>query len=444
MANSHRCPRQRSGLAGRTASRWYAGPAVTVLSLAALGLLAVFSTAEFSPIAGQSIPTAHELGRFAGAPKARGTDIVSPAQPADDSDSLAVAFSDSNASVSIGTEASSTSPSEKAFRILAAILAVDQATLTVEQVRLILGDLETVVNIGEDAIPAIRQFLLDRKDLDFHHIKGQQLAGERPTLRIALYDVLRRIGGTGAVDVLRAELQVTSSPLEIEAVAAALEALTPNRFRSEVVTTALEALSFARDAKPHSFDVRPLFKLIKEYGDESIVDHLERDYGRWQTYAIATLAEIAGGHGIPALIDMAESPPTHSTNILSERSLFALQMLTQVAPGDLRAADALIGQAESGKIPESMWPRIALTLAGDYQFQLDGVGDTPPVPVSVALRDDEPTQTIYLKRGGLTELSAQDREARLVMVDRLLETSAGQPAIQALEGARELLTQDSP
>lgn len=69
---------------------------------------------------------------------------------------------------------------------------------------------------GETAVPAIRAFLQTKADFNFDNIQGSEMASHR-TLRLALIDTLRQIGGKEAIAALDEQLKNNTDAAETAA-----------------------------------------------------------------------------------------------------------------------------------------------------------------------------------------------------------------------------------
>jgi hypothetical protein len=204
-------------------------------------------------------------------------------------------------------------------------------------------------------------------------------------------------------------------------------------------------------------DVSLLFQVLQTHGDATVVADLEDSTEKWGHYATVALAELRDSAGIPVLVDMVNHRPelgTHekpvqSTDIYADKSLFALQLLAQTAIQDPTAHGVLTEQAGSNRIPDSLWPKIGLALAGQYQFQnekpeqnelLQMVSDPATRDISYPHVITENGQVLYIKnRYGSEKLPPEEIDARLELIDELLAVSPNRAADTALNHARSLL-----
>jgi hypothetical protein len=140
--------------------------------------------------------------------------------------------------------------------------------------------LEELIAAGPDALPAIREFLARNEDLD---LPGGQSKGGRgsvpndfvvpPSLRFALFDVAKQIGGADAEKLLADTLTTTGRGVELAWLARALQDMAPNKYREAALTAARELLGRPLAADPNSpldrNDRDNLFSVLAMYGDAS-------------------------------------------------------------------------------------------------------------------------------------------------------------------------------
>jgi hypothetical protein len=169
------------------------------------------------------------------------------------------------------------------------------------------------------------------------------------------------------------------------------------------------------------------------------------------------MAGLPEGEGISALVALAnerpdpsiDDKPVKSTDIYSDKSLFALQMLAQVSAQQPNAQAALVEQTGSNRIPDSLWPKIGLALAGQYQFQnkkpkdsllAQKVANTSSAPKTYPHVITENGQFIYIRNTyGIRGLPPEEIDARLGLINELLAVSQSVAADRALNHARSML-----
>ena len=142
--------------------------------------------------------------------------------------------------------------------------------------------LEELISTGPGALPAIRQFLARNEDLD---LAGGQSKGGRggvpddfvvpPSLRFALFDVVKQIGGPDSEKLLAETLGTTGRGVELAWLARALQDLAPNKYRDMALTAARDLLARPLATSPSSLldrnDRENLFSVLAMYGDTSYV-----------------------------------------------------------------------------------------------------------------------------------------------------------------------------
>jgi hypothetical protein len=271
--------------------------------------------------------------------------------------------------------------------------------------------LKELVEQGEAAVPAIREYLERFQDIDFDAAGAGKLVGHS-SLRIAMMDALGQIGGPEATELSLQMLQKTGDPLEIGFLARALEKnLPPEQFRQAALTAASEALAQVSSGKPDGRSLTPLFEVLQKYGDESVVGALEQAVGKWKYSATLVLAGMPDGVGIPALIRLAQDPTIRA----SGTGDYALRPLAQAAVQYPEARAALVDQARLNQIPESAWSTLAASLTGNY-IQYGNQIFSTTVPKIVWTSD---------------QISM-----RVAIIDQLLAVTSNPAGQQALQKAR--------
>ena len=122
-------------------------------------------------------------------------------------------------------------------------------------------------------------------------------------------------------------------------------------------------------------NVTPLFEVLQKYGDEGVIDLLEKASGKWNFYATLALAGMPDGAGIPALVRMAQA----HASAAEDNGDLALRPLAQAAMQFPQARASLLEQARLNQVPDKAWPGIAASLAGNYmQYGNQLFGNTAP------------------------------------------------------------------
>jgi len=267
-----------------------------------------------------------------------------------------------------------------------------------------------LVEQGAGAVPAIREYLDRFQDIDFDSVGAGKQVGYS-SLRMGMLDALRQIGTPEAVDLSLQTLQTTGDPQEIGFLAKALEKqLPPDQFRSVAVAAASETLSQALSGQWNGRSVTPLFEVLQKYGDQSVIDLLEKSSSKWNFYATLALAGMPDGTGIAALVRMAQNQAITAVG----NGDFALRPLAQAAMQFPEARTALIEQARLNQIPEKAWPGIVASLAGNnIQYGNQLFGSTAPSVV----------------------WSKEQIDQRLGLIDQMFAVTTSPAGKQALQNA---------
>ena len=289
------------------------------------------------------------------------------------------------------------------------------------------------------AIPSIREFLRSGNDLDFTQTNLSKQIGY-DSLRLALFDVLYTIGAPEAESVWYEALHDTNNPAEIAALASYLDEYAPDKYRRDIVETALDAFRLVSNNRIDGKDAGPVFQVFQDYGDASLVSELEQvSQLNWGQYASVTLANLPDGAGIPSLMHLSQNAP--QSNLYAR---FALQMLAQSAEHPT-AQTALINSALNGQIPDQHWPEFARRIAGLYQVQIvhPNTQDQNLLRASSVRKLVNFTaagnQTLYGVNYATPNLTIEQMAQRLDLVDRLLAEASTPAARQSLENAYEIL-----
>lgn len=306
-------------------------------------------------------------------------------------------------------------------------------------------DLAQLIQEGDAALPAIAHFLARGGDVDFTN-GGIDKAVGYPSLRLALFAALKRIGGHQVESILYDELHRTHRPTEIEALGHHLNDASAGLYDDDIVNQAKKSFSSIQQTSAGSPDAAPLFRVFSEYGDASLIPELENvSQLSWGKYGAVTLARIKGGEGIPSLVSWAEQGPMGNKS-----SAFALRILAQTADDPL-AGDAILKSVAENRVGDTDWREIAQLISGTYHIQLE-----PPqqgittryqgVSNSHILRTTEYTaltpgggQTLYGIHTGSPVLAPDQIIPRLELIDDLLSEVNSPVASRELERAFRVL-----
>ena len=92
-------------------------------------------------------------------------------------------------------------------------LDVSAGTITREQADHWKRQLAALVEHGDAAVPAIREFLAQDRETSFEATNGGEFLGQH-SLRAAFFDALQQIGGPEAEALMLQTLQTTTLPSE--------------------------------------------------------------------------------------------------------------------------------------------------------------------------------------------------------------------------------------
>jgi hypothetical protein len=296
--------------------------------------------------------------------------------------------------------------------------------------------LKNLVKYGPAAVPAIRDYLSRNADTSFG-ASGTNNIGYA-TARAAMFDALARIGGSEATDLLRQNLTSSANPSEIAWIAQGLMAMS-GEHREETLEAVRSALGRAESGEISNADVAPLFEVLQRYGDASMVDDLVRMSRNWNYYAVAALAQLPEGVGMPTLVEIAAGQVSGA----GEARGAAVQMLAQSALDSPVAKAGFLEQAREGKLTPYSWSLIAPMLAGD-QLRFEAAAYSSPSQYANA-SDIRSThvgagnQNFYT--APVPELLSVNRlKQHAAFVDELLNVTTDPAGQEALQKARDMIS----
>jgi hypothetical protein len=307
-------------------------------------------------------------------------------------------------------------------------------SLSPEQVQAWSTNFSQLVQAGAGALPALRAFLAENRDVVFDTESARAL-GFR-SARLAAFDALRQIGGADAIALMDQTLTETKTPREIAVLAWNLNGLTDGQYREQALAAARRALATASAGAGAAQDMAPIFEVFQHYGDAGVTGDLEQAANRWKDYAMSTLASLPEHAGVPALIRMANTVGGGETR------LAALQMLAQVAVNNADARSSLLGQMSGGQIPPGFWAYLSSPLAGDQLYPVDAILTKYP---NVSSWNDVKSTHInfgnqnYYSLPGDAVQTADGINLRLGLLDQCLAATTDPAARQALQQASETL-----
>jgi len=322
---------------------------------------------------------------------------------------------------------------------VSSLIALDlkSGSISAEQAAAWRQNLQQLIGVGTQAVPAIKEFLGRNQDIDLYALPGGKQLGS-DTTRQALFGALTQIGGPEAEALLRDTLRTTADPGELVALAKNLETLAPGQNRDQILSAARETLQMASNGQlTGQRDLGPLFDLFQKLGDGQSADDLLAAAKNWGYYATQTLARLPDGAGIDDLIKLATDPALGLT-----RADFAYQALADAAWGQPRAAEALVLQAREGLIPPSAWSSIAEALGGIQTYISNGAL-TEESTLAGSVRK---VRWVHLDLGNQNYYAAQpssmlpeEMDKRISILDQLLALNTDPSVVLQLQAQRKNL-----
>jgi len=163
---------------------------------------------------------------------------------------------------------------EELLRRLAAMKVAPGPDRT-RAVRQILVLLDQLAQSGPEALPAIRQFLATNADLEFDRLAEARVPRDIRaltdavlpfSLRLALFDVVRQIGGQEAEELLAETLGRTARGLEVACLTQLLEEMAPGKYRDNALAAAQALLNGGGGDRLHR---DYLFSVLRRFNDAS-------------------------------------------------------------------------------------------------------------------------------------------------------------------------------
>lgn len=227
-----------------------------------------------------------------------------------------------------------------ATHILARIAGLKVSANQPKSIRQLLVELEQLKQLGPAALPALREFLARGTDADYDAATGR--AGFKdgkvpvdfvipPSLRLALLEVAKDIGGADAEELLSRELKTTGRGVEAAYIAAALEQLSPGKYRAEAAAAARDLLamplsSAAKSALDRS-DRDCLYNILASAGDASQVTQAKAQIflpdGQVDRGALRYLQQMLGEEAVAVAVAAWDDPrvPTQQKEPLARLAL---------------------------------------------------------------------------------------------------------------------------
>jgi len=352
----------------------------------------------------------------------------SPVSPESNATPIAEPVKPAPAVTSAGTE-----PTAETQQLVSTLSQLDltHGPITAEQAAAWKETLNQLAAQGQNAVPAIREFLEKYVDINFEAVEGGGNLGFS-SLRLALLDTLQKIGGPAAETLMLEMLQNTFEPTEIAVLANYLEKDHPQQYREAAVAAARAALAFAMTDKWDGRDVAPLFDLLKNYVGANAIPDFEKYANTWFNYTPVVLAQLPDGAGVPALIRLARG----ADGSASLGRDIAQRMLAQVSWEAPEAANALVEQALADRIRASAWPGVASALTGSTleltRSALDPTrslaGGQRQGGFHIAMGNQN-----YMQNPPPADMTLVEINGRIQLIQTLLGTTSNPAAIESLQ-----------
>ena len=203
--------------------------------------------------------------------------------------------------------------------------------------------LEDLARIGPAALPAVREFLARNEEIEFDTSWFQGRAGRDwkwpaeqvapVSLRLGLFDVVRRIGGEGAEALLVETLGVTGRGLEVAWLTRALHEMATNKYREAALTSARALLASGAPQNSASpldrYHREYLFGVLAFYGDSGYAAEAQAQLVRADSQidrgALKYLQQTLGPQAVP-IVAQAYQNPALGTNSSAKEPLARLAL----------------------------------------------------------------------------------------------------------------------
>ena len=219
--------------------------------------------------------------------------------------------------------------------IIARLCAL-RSPVSAAQMREAVYWLEELAQAGPEALPAIRQFLSRNEDIEFDTAWLQGRAardGKLPaefvlptSLRMGLFDVVRRIGGEDAEMLLADTLPTTGRGLEVAYLTRLLHELAPNRYRDSALSVARALLANTAPLNSSSpldrYHRDYLFGVLSFYGDTGFATmaqaQLLRADNQIDRSALKYLQQALGAQAVTIAAQTYQNPLLQTNNAAKE------------------------------------------------------------------------------------------------------------------------------
>jgi hypothetical protein len=263
-----------------------------------------------------------------------------------------------------------------------------------QTLRQVVYYLELLGHHGSAALPVIRDFLAQNIDVDYASPEAAaRESGERsrsrfvasrasartdylvpPSLRLGLLDVLERIGGPDAEQILANTLRTTGRGVEVAYLARILQELAPDRYRELAVGAAKELLLRPPDIEnPNRLDDNArnyLYQVLAMFDDTSFADVaqgvLVTPEGRIDRQALNYLNSSLKEAAVPALYAAYKDP--RLTNQWEKANI--LNQALNYAGANKQANELLTEVVLNDAVPVNMRAYTVQSLAGAWRSEV--------------------------------------------------------------------------
>ena len=214
-----------------------------------------------------------------------------------------------------------TSPKE----ILEVLLSIRAPASHPRAARQLIRQFEELVRVGPAAVPAIAEFLARNEEFDYNpagnpkEFRDGKISTEflvPPSLRLGLFEVLKRIGGEPAEQLMAKVLGSTGRGVEVAYLARALQELSPNRYRENALAAARELLTnspISSPSNPLDQNHREyLYGVLAFYNDSSYASQaqtqLVQSDGKIDRGAMKYLQQALGAQAVPVVAQAYQDP----------------------------------------------------------------------------------------------------------------------------------------
>ena len=298
-------------------------------------------------------------------------------------------------------------------------------------------NLRRLIAQGDQAIPAINEFLEKNKDVVFAPEDAQALG--YTSARMALLDVLANIASPESSRAMGAVLSSTGSPQEIALVTDFLEQSSPGLYLQAAFDAAQRVLTGVASGNLPDVDTALLFQVFQryEYGNGYTVPVLKDSANRWNYYAAMALAQLPEEAGVPALRQIADGQEGSSP----AARLTALQALSSMTSQSQQAQDALLDLARMNCLSANEWGALVQYLAGNQLiFSRSALGNPVEGVNPADLRSfyvGSSQQTYWTAPLGASTADQISRQKKFI--DLMLAATGDPVAVKALKQAQATL-----